>query len=100
MYEVQQTTVYVEWFQTIRDQVIRGRIAARIERVQLGNFGDVKSVGDGVHELRLTFGPGYRVYFMQREERIILLLCGGDKGDQSRDIARAKQMASTLERQI
>ncbi len=100
MYEVQQTTVYVEWFQTIRDQVIRGRIAARIERVQLGNFGDVKSVGDGVHELRLTFGPGYRVYFMQREERIILLLCGGDKGGQSRDIARAKQMASTLERQI
>ncbi len=69
----------------------------RIERVQLGNFGDAKSLGDGVHELRLTFGPGYRIYFMQRRERIILLLCGGDKGSQARDIARAKRMASELE---
>ena len=62
-----------------------------------GNFGDAKSLGDSVHELRLNFGPGYRVYFTRRGERIILLLCGGDKGSQSRDIARAKQLAAELE---
>ncbi len=65
--------------------------------MQLGNFGNAKSVGDNVHELRFTFGPGYRVYFTQRGERVILLLCGGDKGSQSRDIARAKHIASELE---
>ena len=65
--------------------------------VDEGNFGDAKSLGDSVHELRLNFGPGYRVYFTRRGERIILLLCGGDKGSQSRDIARAKQLAAELE---
>jgi putative addiction module killer protein len=68
-----------------------------MERVQLGNFGDVKSVGEGVHELRMSFGPGYRVYFMRRGDKIILLLCGGDKSTQSRDVIRAKQIASELE---
>lgn len=63
----------------------------------LGNFGDAKSVGEGIHELRMDFGPGYRVYFTRRGTRIVLLLCGGDKGSQSRDIARAKQIASELE---
>ena len=97
MYDMQQSSLFTAWFCGIKDRVIRGRIAARIERVQLGNFGDAKSVGSGVHELRLAFGPGYRIYFMQRGERIILLLCGGDKGSQSRDIARAKQMATEVE---
>ena len=97
MYEVQQTSVYDAWFRSLRDRLTQGRIVARIGRLQLGNFGDAKSVGDGVHELRMTFGPGYRVYFTRRGERIILLLCGGDKGSQSRDIARAKQLASELE---
>jgi putative addiction module killer protein len=99
MFDVLQTSVYKTWFTSIKDRTVRGRIAARIERVQLGNFGDAKSVGDGIHELRLAFGPGYRVYFMQRGARVLLLLCGGDKGSQSRDIVRAKQMASELEQE-
>lgn len=97
MYEVEQTSEYVAWYRSIRDRVVRVRVTVRIERLQLGNFGDAKSLGGGVHELRLTFGPGYRIYFTRRGERIILLLCGGDKGSQARDIARAKQMASELE---
>ena len=76
---------------------MQGRIVTRIDRVALGNFGDAKPVGDGVHELRMTFGPGYRVYFTRRGERIILLLCGGDKGSQARDVARAKLLAAELE---
>jgi putative addiction module killer protein len=97
MYEVLQTSVYAAWFRTLRDRTAKGRIVARIERVQLGNFGDAKSVGDGVHELRMDFGPGYRVYFTRRGERIVLLLCGGDKDSQSRDIVRARQLATELE---
>lgn len=97
MFEVLQTSVYTAWFRSLRDKSAKGRIVARIERVQLGNFGDAKAVGDSVHELRMDFGPGYRVYFTRRGERIILLLCGGNKSGQSRDIARAKQIASELE---
>ncbi len=97
MYEVQQTSVFAAWFRSLRDRTTQGRIVARIERVQLGNFGDAKVLGDGVRELRMDFGPGYRVYFTRRGERIVLLLCGGDKGSQLRDIARAKQIASELE---
>lgn len=97
MYEVLQTSVYAAWFRSLRDRTAKGRIVARIERMQLGNFGDAKTVGEGVHELRIDFGPGYRAYFTRRGETIILLLCGGDKGSQMRDIARAKQIASELE---
>lgn len=81
----------------LRDRTARTRIASRIIRLQAGNFGDVKSVGEAVIELRVAFGPGYRVYYARRGERLILLLCGGDKSSQSRDIARAKQIASELE---
>ncbi|MEP6868300.1 MAG: type II toxin-antitoxin system RelE/ParE family toxin [Novosphingobium sp.] len=97
MYEVQQTSVFVAWHKALRDRQARGRITARLLRLAMGNFGDAKTVGDGVHELRMTFGPGYRVYFTQRGERIILLLSGGDKSSQSRDIVQAKQIASELE---
>lgn len=97
MFEVERTSEYEAWYRSIRDRVVRGRIIMRIERMQLGNFGDAKLLGKGVHELRLTFGPGYRIYFMQRRERIILLLRGGDKSSQGRDIERAKRMASELE---
>lgn len=97
MYEVQQTSVFGMWFRSLRDRVAQGRVLTRIDRLQLGHFGDTKSVGDGVHELRMPFGPGYRVYFTRRGQRIILLLCGGDKGSQARDIAQAKRMASELE---
>ena len=97
MYEVQQTSIYSAWYRSLRDQQAKGRITSRLLRLTTGNFGDAKSVGDSVHELRLTFGPGYRVYFTRRGDRIILLLCGGDKGSQSRDIAQAKRLASELE---
>lgn len=97
MYEVLQTSAYAAWFRSLRDRKVRGLIVRRVERLELGNFGDSKSLGDGVHELRLKFGPGYRVYFTHRGVRIVLLLCGGDKGSQSRDIARAKQLALELE---
>jgi putative addiction module killer protein len=97
MFEVEQTAIYAKWFASLRDRVAKARIAARILYLGDGNFGDAKSVGDAVYELRLHFGPGYRVYFTRRGERIILLLCGGDKGSQNRDIARAKQIESELE---
>lgn len=97
MFEVQQTSVYRTWFASLRDGVARSRIDIRIGRLEIGNFGDAKPVGGGVHELRMTFGPGYRVYFTRRGKRLILLLCGGDKGSQERDIARAKELVAQLE---
>lgn len=97
MFEVQQTSVYAKWYRSLKDKAAKGRITARILRLGLGHFGDTKSVGDGVHELRLHFSPGYRIYFTQRGEQIILLLCGGDKGSQSRDINRAKKILLEVE---
>ena len=97
MFEIQQTSHYRAWFAVLRDRVAKGRITARLERVELGNFGDVGPVGEGISELKLDFGPGYRVYFTRRGDTIILLLCGGDKSSQSRDIALAKRIASELE---
>lgn len=79
-----------EWLDGLKDKVTVARIVTRLNRVALGNFGDVKSVGDGVSELRLVFGSGYRVYFGQDGDRIVLLLCGGDKGTQDKDIRDAK----------
>ena len=81
---------YTEWFESIRDPETRNRIQSRIDRIESGNLGDCKSVGDGVFELRLQFGSGYRVYFGQVDNTIVLLLCGGDKSSQARDIERAK----------
>ena len=97
MFEVVESSVYSAWFGSLRDRAAQVRIAARIMRLQAGNFGDAKALGSGVNELRLTFGPGYRVYYARQGERIILLLCGGDKDSQSRDIARAKQLVLEVE---
>ena len=97
MYEIRQTEIYAKWEQSLRDSVARAAITARIVRLSKGNFGDVKPVGDGVSELRIHYGPGFRVYFQQRGSTIILLLCGGDKGSQTRDIARAKELATRSE---
>lgn len=80
-----------EWLQSLRDQQARARIRVRLNRVRLGNLGDCKPVGEGVMELRLDFGPGYRVYFAQDGEILLILLCGGDKRTQPRDIVTAKQ---------
>src|SRR3990167_199979 len=93
MMEVRKTAVFSKWIDKLRDIRARARILARIERLALGNPGDVKPVGEGVSELRIDYGPGYRVYFMQRGPVLIVLLCGGDKGSQDRDIALAKNIA-------
>jgi len=96
MIDVRQTEIFREWILALRDRRAIVRIGVRIGRLRQGNFGDVKSIGDGVSELRIDYGPGYRVYFTRRGERIVLLLCGGDKGGQSHDIARAKALATDL----
>ena len=81
---------FTEWLKSLRDQRIRKRIQTQIHRIESGNLGDHKPVGDGVFELRLHFGTGYRIYFGEVDNTIILLLCGGDKSSQDRDIVRAK----------
>lgn len=99
MFTVRQTRTFAEWLEALADPIARKRIAARIVRVEAGNFGDVKSVGGKVSELRVDVGPGYRVYFTRRGRELILLLCGGDKSTQSGDIAEAKAMVAELEEQ-
>jgi putative addiction module killer protein len=96
MIEVRQTKTFMEWRTGLRDAVARKRIGARIDRLSFGNFGDAKAVGEGVRELRLDFGPGYRIYFVQRGDVLVILLCGGDKSAQARDIAKAKRLAQEL----
>lgn len=96
MIEVRQTKAFMEWRAGLRDAVARKRIGARIDRLSFGNFGDAKPVGEGVGELRLDFGPGYRIYFVQRGDVLVILLCGGDKSTQARDIAKAKRLAQEL----
>lgn len=81
---------FSEWLLNLKDIKARAVIRARLNRIQLGNFGDCKSVGDGVFELRIAFGPGYRVYFGRDGEQIVVLLCGGDKRSQTKDISQAK----------
>ena len=97
MFEVLQTPVFQSWFEALRDGLAQKRILVRIGRLERGNFGDTKSVGGGVSELRLPHGPGYRLYYAMRGEEIVLLLCGGDKSSQSRDIRRAHEMLTELE---
>jgi putative addiction module killer protein len=95
--EVRQTREFAAWRSGLRDSVARKRIGARIDRLAFGHLGDVKPVGDGVSELRLDFGPGYRLYFVRRGEVLIVMLCGGDKSTQARDIAKAKRLARELD---
>ena len=85
------TVPFSEWFDSLGDIKTQQRIDARLARMRLGNFGDAKAIGEGVHELRLDFGPGYRIYFGQEGRTIVILLCGGDKSSQQRDIKKAKQ---------
>lgn len=93
MFEVRQSSIYRDWFDRLRDRQARVRIDARISRLSKGNAGDAKSVGSGVSELRIDYGPGYRVYFSRKGKTIILLLCGGDKRTQQADIERAIEIA-------
>lgn len=91
-WQIQETPTFEAWMDGLRDRVARAIILRRLDRVAYGNLGDVKAVGDGVSELRVDHGPGYRVYFVRRGEALIVVLCGGDKGSQARDIARAKAL--------
>ena len=96
MIDVRQTAAFASWLADLRDAGARARILVRIRRLELGNPGDAKSVGDGVSELRIAYGPGYRVYFARRGQEIVILLCGVDKSSQGCDIATAKHMAREL----
>ena len=96
MYQLRQTDVFAAWLAGLRDVRAQARILARLESARLGNLGDCKAIGSGVREMRIHTGAGYRVYFVQKKEVILLLLCGGSKSSQSRDIARAKKMAQEL----
>jgi putative addiction module killer protein len=91
--EIRQTDVFSTWLRKLRDHKARARILIRIRRLSLGNFGDVKPVGEGVSELRIDYGPGYRVYFQRIGNLLVLLLAGGTKRSQDADIAKAKQLA-------
>jgi putative addiction module killer protein len=93
--EVRQTVAFADWVKTLKDRIAVKKIAQRIVRVQSGLMGDVK-LFDGIGELRIDFGPGYRVYFVSRGDALIILLCGGDKASQSGDIARAIDMAKEV----
>ena len=96
MVEVRQTDLFKDWFAGLDDAIARRRIAQRIVRLQSGLLGDVKPVGEGVSELRIDYGPGYRLYFVRRGTEVVILLCGGDKHTQERDINRAKALASEV----
>ena len=96
MVEVRQTEVFSKWLRELRDRQARVRIQTRIDRLQLGLTGDVKPVGEGVSELRIDYGPGYRVYFVWRGRELVILLAGGDKRTQDRDIKIAMALARNL----
>jgi putative addiction module killer protein len=93
MFEIIETSEYWQWFEALRDREARRRIQARLRRLMLGNLGDFGSVGGRVLELRIDYGPGYRVYLMRQGGAVIVLLAGGDKSSQARDIVRAKRLA-------
>lgn len=97
MFTARPTPAFNKWLRGLKDTVARKRIAARIVRLQSGLFGDCRSIGGQVSELRVDHGPGYRVYFTVRGEEVVILLCGGDKSSQARDIATAKEMAAQLD---
>jgi putative addiction module killer protein len=97
MLAIRQTPEFAKWFRALRDARAFARIDARIARAANGNFGDVKPAGGGVSEMRIDCGPGYRVYFIRRGNELIILLCGGDKSSQDRDIKRAQKIARELE---
>lgn len=96
MLQIRKTDVYAAWIDDLRDVKGRARILVRIERLAAGNPGDVKPVGEGVSELRIDYGPGYRVYFTRRGQELVILLAGGDKSTQATDIKTALRLARNL----
>jgi putative addiction module killer protein len=93
---VDQHDVFRDWLLRLADDKARARITMRLRRLELGNPGDVEPVGDGVSEMKIDYGPGYRVYYMVTDTTVVLLLCGGDKKSQARDIKRAKKLAEEV----
>jgi len=96
VYQIRQTEVFSNCLGDLGDKKAKARILARLDAVRLGNLGDTKSVGGGIHELRVHVGPGYRIYFAPQRKIVLILLCGGEKSTQSRDIARAKRLLKEL----
>lgn len=96
MIEIRKTAVFAQWLDELRDIKARARVQVRIERLAAGNPGDVEPVGEGVSELRINYGPGYRVYFKQQGQELIILLAGGDKSTQAKDIKAALRLAQHL----
>lgn len=99
MIEIRQTDVYARWIEKLLDRKAKARIAIRIRRLSLGNLGDVRPVGGGVSELRIDYGPGYRVYFLKKGVALVVLLAGGDKSSQANDITKARNLARILKEQ-
>ena len=95
--ELRKTATFSKWFDSLKDRKARARLQARIDRMEMGNFGDSAPVGEGVRELRIFYGPGYRVYYVQRGGIVVILLSGGDKGTQQADITKARNIAKELE---
>jgi len=96
MLEIRETSAYAAWFAALRDRSAKVRIDIRIRRLSLGNAGDIRPVGEGVSELRIHCGPGYRIYLIQQGDALIILLAGGDKSSQDQDIRLAKELARNL----
>ncbi len=96
MLEIRETSAYALWFAALRDRAAKVRIDIRIRRLSLGNFGDIRPVGDGVSELRIHYGPGYRIYLTKQGDAVVILLAGGDKSSQDKDIRLAKDLARNL----
>lgn len=99
MIEIVRSADFDEWFSGLRDRTAKARIGARIDRMACGNPGDARPVGEGVSEMRINYGPGYRVYFLQHGPVLVVLLCGGDKSTQDRDIEKAKKLAKDWKEQ-
>ena len=97
MYSIKPLAEFTTWLDGLKDRVTRLRLARRLDKAQRGNLGDVKVVGDGVFEMREHFGPGWRMYYIQRGETLIIMLGGGDKSTQSSDIAKAVKLSTLLE---
>ncbi|MCP4487280.1 MAG: type II toxin-antitoxin system RelE/ParE family toxin [Gammaproteobacteria bacterium] len=100
IYEIETTTSFDKWLKKLRDRKAVFAVFSRLDRAKLGNFGDVAPVGNGISEMRIFVGQGYRLYYVIRDGRIILLLCGGNKSTQKRDIQKAKEMVKHLEEQL
>ena len=96
MYQVQQTDIFAKWLSKLKDRKAMAKLLVRVESLRQGNTGDSKTLGTGLHEIRIHYGPGYRIYFTRKSGLVVLLLCGGDKSSQSKDIAKARRIMAEL----